>query len=578
MDTLEEKRKKLQELRERRRQGQRPISDSSRDDLVNHLLNSNNNENLPQPLEMVNIATQTEETENLTKLESTNNDFPTLLTYERAVQTDPVEFKEPDEANQEANTETSFLDDTGEDSSFLEEGPISQVRNVVPHVVEDQSLTVGVKSFSLLEALDKTKASLTEKEIQNVQHFRISHILDPDSAVHGEMRCVWVDYYAELALVVLQETQTSQDQSSNSIVSVYKLSTAELVDTVVFRGQAFLRGQFIRRKRTAVTSALLTSYNGKTILYEIRAVPQSNGALGIERNLIVRNFHHYPVFAVWQHHTVDPRVLVGSTDGTVSELDILRMELYRDPASAQHTSHFKILPVSPSSLLLSEEFGAELRSGFQRQLDKQSAYDEVAITSMITMPQDPTVVYVGCEDGGIYKINHCELNSDSTVIDTNNNGFVPKINTENDEIFHALPITGLYNCDNAPNLMLSSAMDWECKVWDVVNNEKVATIELDYPVINCEWVSSQDAYFIFILTPTALSVFNPMVMPDYSQNGTVSWRAIKNPVEIFSISVDHCENFSYFTSVKVFEEKGKYYALLGGDSNKLVCMEVEVQT
>ncbi|SCU94208.1 LAME_0F06568g1_1 [Lachancea meyersii CBS 8951] len=579
MDILEEKRKKLRELRERRQQSRGPVSADQRDDLASHLLSSSNTEHLANPVEMINISTQTE------GLSDSKEDvlaLPTILTYEQAVQTDPVDLTEKsiqlDSEIESSTTTTTVSSDENSSRPELAETSPHSVRIVEPFVINNQALTVGVRSFSLLEALDKSKASLTEKEFRDAEHFCISHTLGSKIEVKTgiENRCVWVDYYAELALVVCQDASESSQGPviSCTMVSVYKFSTGELVDTVEFKGQAILRGQFIRRKRSTVTSALLTSYNGKTILYEIRAVSQPDGALNIERNLIVRNFHHYPVFALWQHHIDSPRVLVGSTDGSISDLDILKMDFYQ---TSDTDAHFKILPVSSSSLILTDDSSSELPSGFRKQLQKQSCYDETAITSLVTMPHDPTIIYAGCEDGGIYKINLSDVKSGIVRIDTENNGFTPPNAGESEDIFHTFPITGLCQCVNAPNLLLSFGMDWECKIWDVFNNRRLATIELDYPIIRGEWVSYEDTFSIFILTPAALSVYNPMVTLEFTESGSISWRVLNKPVEIFSINVSHFDEFTYFTSFTVLEENGQFYALLGGDCPHQLCVQVNMQ-
>ncbi|CEP63443.1 dynein intermediate chain LALA0_S08e02586g [Lachancea lanzarotensis] len=581
MDTLEEKRRKLRELRERRKLNHVPFSAGPNDDLASHLLNTEHL-HLTKQIEMVNISTQTEEPVELEVESRSIECFPAILTYEQAVQTDPVHF--PQETDVHVLEVSSGSDEEDGNSEIELESPQldsadTLVRSVESHVIENQALTVGVKSFSLLEALDKTKAALTQKQLQNTEHYRISHRLGPENDDLGEdieTKCVWVDYYSELVLVVCQDSYKSSQEPSicSSRVSIYKFSTGELVDTVVFRGQAILRGKFVRRKRSTVTSAILTSYNGKTILYETRGTTDSNGSLLIDRNLIVRNFHHYPAFALWQHHIDPPRALVGSTDGTISDLDVLKMEVYQN---ADVGTQFKILPVSSSSLLLSDDDAPHQLSGFRLQLDKQSRYDETAVKSLVTMPQDPTIIYAGCEDGGIYKINTNSVSSGVLRIDTNNNGFTPKTAGDTEDIFHSLPITGLCRCAGAPNLLLSYGMDWECKLWDVLNNELLATIEVDYPVINSEWLSEEDNYFVFILTPVALTVYNPMVTLEPSESGVLYWRTNERPKEIFSVEVSHFEEFTYFTSVTVLKENERCYALLGGDNIRQACVLMNTQ-
>lgn len=448
-------------------------------------------------------------------------------------------------------------------------------------------MTLGTRSFSLLEALDKSRLSLTENELKNLQHFQTSHVLEPAALFAGDAKCVWIDHYSELVLSVVQyRDNNSLEGSINSVVTIFKFNTAEIIDSAEFREQALLRGEFIRKKGSKIVSVLLTSYNGKTILYEMRASPSQDGSLEIERNVISRNYHHFPAFAVWQYHTGEPRVLVGSTDGTISEIDVLRMELYHDRTSSERSSRFKVMPVPPSALVMQDEASQDIiRTDFRSQLERLSRYDEVSITSIVTMPQDPDVLYIGCEDGGIYKIKTQDLNDKTITIDINNNDFIPKMDSNlpwtdaqpESSIFHSLPVTGLYNCRNAPNLLLSSSMDWDCIIWDVAHAKRLTQIELEYPVINCEWISYESSYYIFVLTAAALSVFDPRILADYSSMDTVTWSASKTPVEIFSIPADHCEGYKYLTSFKVLEEKGRFFVILGGDLAQQQCFAISLR-
>ncbi|CUS21668.1 LAQU0S03e07932g1_1 [Lachancea quebecensis] len=593
LQQLEEKKRKLQELRERRRHAQAPNTSSSSDGLVKHLLRTTTN--VPKVItETVSVGTQTENFEDAEVPNHASEAFPGLITYEKGIQTEAVEFKEEEvcEESQDVSVADVLAEEEASKSPRSPGSPeehmeaAAKPRAVVPYVVENQALTIGTRSFSLLEALDQDRLSLTQKELDNMQHFHVTHSLGPALLLAGGAKCVWVDYYAELSLAVLQHADENAPQSTNSVVAVYKLNTAELVDAVEFRGQALLRGEFLRRKGSKVMSVLLTSYNGKTILYEMRAAAGADGSLAVERNITTRNYHHYPALALWQYHTTEPRVLVGSTDGTVSELDVLTMEPYRDPTSSGFSSHFKVAPLPPSALIdegdASEE--TKIQSLFKPQLERLSRYDEVAVTSIVTMPQDPGMLYLGCEDGGIYKVNTHGLESRSVPVDVQNNGFVPgaqapvpmKAHTDHYEtsLFHSLPVTGLYICRSAPNLLLSSSMDWECAVWDVVNCKRVTRIELDHPVVSCEWVNYEERHYVFVLTPAALQVYDLRLLPEFSSTGEVAWSAPKRPVELFSIGVENCEGFSFFASFKTLQERNRFFVVLGGDSAIQHCAEV----
>lgn len=595
LQQLEEKKRKLKELRERRRHVQVSNTASSSDDLVKHLLRTTTN--APQVnTETVSVGTQTEDAEGAEAPERAPDAFPGLITYEKGIQTEPVEFKE--EENPKESQDVSVADVQAEEASRSPHSPGSpdarlgehaeaaaKPRVVTPYVVENQALTIGTRSFSLLEALDQDRLSLTQKELDNMQQFHVTHSLGPALSLAGGAKCVWIDYHAELALAVLQHADENAPQCTSSVAAVYRLSTAELVDAVEFRGQALLRGEFLRRKGSKIVSVLLTSYNGKTILYEMRAAASADGSLAVERNIIARNFHHYPAFALWQYHTIEPRVLVGSTDGTVSELDVLTMEPYQNPVSSGFSSHFKVVPLPPSALIGGGNAPEEtkLQASFKPQLELLSRYDEVAVTSIVTMPQDPSMLYLGCEDGGIYKVNTHGLETRSVSVDAQNNGFVPDAQApaptvaeglQETTLFHSLPVTGLYTCRSAPNLLLSSSMDWECAVWDVINCKKVTQIELDHPVVSCEWVSHEERHYVFVLTPAALQVYDLRLLPEFSPTGAVAWSAPKRPAELFSISVEHCEGFSFFASFKTLQERNRFFVVLGGDSAVQRCVEV----
>ena len=92
---------------------------------------------------------------------------------------------------------------------------------IIPYVMKDQALTLGTRSFSLLEALDKSRLSLTENELKNLQHFQTSHVLEPAALFAGDAKCVWIDHYSELVLSVVQYRDNNSLEGSINLSLIH---------------------------------------------------------------------------------------------------------------------------------------------------------------------------------------------------------------------------------------------------------------------------------------------------------------------------------------------------------------------
>ncbi|SCW01557.1 LAFE_0E02300g1_1 [Lachancea fermentati] len=597
---LEEKKRKLQELRERRKYVNDSSSIISNDERIKTLLE---NVKVGGHRETISISTQTDDFEQPSSAAPSSVDVREVITYEKSVQTDFFDEEEP--CTQITETEHQVIRDlegefetekSDEDADNYAEDKLevfpkeqSQTDKIVPLVYQDQGISVITKTFALSEVLEKSNAHLQDQNTTNGNNFDLRQILDPEFTGVGSKICSCIDVYSGFVMSIVQHNDKSETHSSSSYVYVYQFDSGKLLDAVEFQGQSLLKGEFLRNPSSKIVSIILTSYNGKTILYELRAVSYNDGPIKVERNIISKNYHNYPILALWQFHTRDARFLTASTDGSVREINAVDMSLYEEIGSHTTPFSFKLLPVSASDLMLdSPSSRGTSYDMFWDQLSRMSLYDEIAIVSLVTLPQDQTTLYVGCEDGGIYKITpQNDTDKHKTIrIALDNNGFMPtkasefsyeskhQLASDNGTLFHSAPVSGLYRCGDLPNLLLSSGMDWKCILWDVTNNLNLATIELDHPIITCQWLSNGDNNLLMILTPSSLEAFEIHISSTHLGPNSLKWSVVNEPSLRFSLSIEQCASLDMFSWFKLLSSNKENFVVLGGDSPLNYCFKL----
>lgn len=552
LDHLNEMKKRLQALREKRVQEispqavNVPVID---DQLVDHLLeNINKNDEKI----VVEIGMQTDEPIELTDEIIVKE----MTTYDKSVQTDVIE---ENEKNVEISIPISKPEIEANDEIIKDAIIDTTVCRTEPVLINTKDISIKNETFSLVEALFM-KQSLIEHTNRNINDkFTLSHELKFRD-YNGIMRFISIDYYKGFILAIIQYELTLM---KNSMCYIFKFDTGEVVDILEFQSQSILKGEFIRNDESMILSVILTSYSGKIVMYELRATKYPHNQKPIvERNLISKNYHFYPVFSLWQYHSKELKCLIASTNGVICEASLLNLALCDD---TNGINKIKIVPMTKSDLILSDTH-KNIYNEFENHLLKLSSYDELAIMCMTTVQEDPGYLYLGCEDGGIYKVIPNKTENGIIKVSIDNNGFIPITpNNHNDEydsnykdiqdpVFHFGPVLGLASMKGG--LMVSYGMDWLCIIWDVRNNTKLFTIELDNPVISCEWIEKNDKLFLGILIGTEFQIYEISVLFKYDIVGIAKWESGKDPLKVLSIFGDS------FTTFKFVTENEKMFVVL----------------
>ncbi|AET39050.1 dynein intermediate chain Ecym_3583 [Eremothecium cymbalariae DBVPG len=530
-----------------------------------------------------------------------------VITYEKAVQTDMIDTD--DEGDQKLKSEVSMIEESaesvghsiGEVTSSIGSEYEELGTKLKPLIVTSQNISLETTTFALLEVLENKENLTNRNQLQENEYFAYSHEFNLEFVQDTSPICVSVDYHQGFILVLTQLESNIRQYNTLTVCNVINFETGEIVDTVQFQGQTLIKGEFIVVKDSKILTMLLTSYNGKTILYELRAVAAKAGGKTksipkIERNVISRNYHNWPIYAVWQHHVRESKVLTASTDGTIRELNLIDLKPVLDPTS---WNGVKVVPFSRSELILKEQYG---NSKYLSQLTKLSMYDEVTIKAICTFHNDPSSIYAGCEDGGIYKIVIEKGEGKRNIkLSLDNNGFIPVAQSETDSnyspkerdengdkeddialnqepLFHLGSVTALFPCSNFSGLMLSCGMDWKCILWDVPNNQRIFTIELDSPVICCDIFTlphDKGQSYLALLTALEFHIYEINLSSTHTHLGNTLWSLNIAPKRIFSISATKTRHqLSMFTHFKLVHQQEQCYVILGGDGPTLECYRI----
>lgn len=509
-------------------------------------------------VEKVSISIQTDDQE----IESRNAINEDIITYEQGTQTEAI-VAEILPVREKAITEElspKQLDQAWESHPKEEEHPhqgktTSDLFDRQPATIDDQGLSLNFQTFSLQESL---LSSLEPSSKISEEHgaLKLSHTLLPKLSMEDckNFKYIWADVSEELLCTVLY---FESRYTENSMVQVHHVPTGKVIDALIFKGQTLVRTKFVGNSSSKVTSMLLTSYTGKCILYELRSILLSNGNFKIERNILTTSYLQYPTYAIHLEY-LSNCVLLANTSGQIIQLSTL------DLKPSQGTS-LKIVPQSRSDLI-SYDASVEDENQYYQHLLVTSLYDELSILCMLVLPSDLTSLYLGCEDGFIYKVSPLPLKSDDkglVKIDIRNNGFIPEKNTLfNDlSLFHLGPVTGMQTCYEIHGVFFSYALDGLCHFWDTVKNRKIETIDCGSEIIFGKYFALGDKHYLGLLTPDRLQIFNI----NFLRSSDDSWQ-IEGPINSeFSI---YCEStpLKRFSSFELVGDDSALHIALGGES------------
>lgn len=599
---LEQKKKQLKELRERRHYGQG-------DSLVDHLLQTlqqDTDEKKNAASDMVSVSIQTDEPieieANMQACVSTSPVHEELIMYDKAIQTDDYYSEEvlKEDTTKEEITKEKVSE--GKESSEDDAEALSKNEPFVPLpplMIDDQQNSLHTKSFAILEALEESHSgsrSFGKLSLGSFSNFEYVNTWISSVALRPnlEVQCVSLDHHEQLLVAIFQSIPSDKydiNFTTWSHVEVFKWDTAQLVDSIEFRGQTLIKASFLRKHvPSKVVSILLTAHNGKTILYELRCVENEGSNKKMERNLILKNLFAHPVYATDEYINVpfgNDRFLAASTNGILNELNSSDLSIYKDTTSSSAPlCNIKVVPPRAADLLLerdlqeedqSDEIGNSSEKLFMEHLLRVSLYDELAITAISISPDDLECIYVGTEDGGIYKLLLNSVVNGRLELSRTNNGFLPTTKRSNPteettRIFHSSHVIALSH--SKQGLLMSSSLDWTCRLWDTMHNDLVASIDLGSPVICSEWLAS-DNHICGVVTWNTFYIIEWRVSSFIDPKSmTRRWKSTLSPEISFTITAEEA-SCTMFTCFKAFLGADDHlHIAIGSDSQKVHFLKV----
>ncbi|AJV15575.1 Pac11p [Saccharomyces cerevisiae YJM1478] len=484
---LEEKRRQLKELRERRKQaslfpgsetmGHHPTEVHAKATMVS-----------------VSVQTDMEEGSKIQEPQSAYLRRKEVITYDKGIQTDQIEEEQLQENENHTTTDAVAIETTAADENNNDKAENDQPRLELakPFLVEEAAATLSNASFARLEAEVSASGQQAPSNMQQdkdnlMQWNMVSENLQSET----DCDCIAQEYdpgKGVLVVVYLRlppaDLQYASSEAAWSVVNVVKCDNASgrnglLIDMVEFRGTRIMTATILRRyhPESNVISILLATFTGKIILYELRLKqkkPETPVVYVVQRNMVARHYFQHPVVAVIETSSVQDqeRVLVAADNGNIMELSCLDLTVLRKPQ--------QLRPVPLSQLLSLENDTCT----YKERLQRLAKFDEVGIACMAYTSEDPQYVWIGGEDGGIYKVFWDQPGP--LYLSLDNNGFQPAEN-------HSTRVTGLeFHWDDARRLMLllSCSTDWTVRLWDARAGKAIigAPLLLGGPVLRARWL------------------------------------------------------------------------------------------
>lgn len=589
LSELEEKKRQLKELREKRSRGD---GKSLVAQLLQGIQDGERNEYPPTTVS-VSIQTDAYGTESsfqaIPRYVEDRNVGRDVITYDKTVQTSDIPTKEA--IGERDKSDEEYLPSSASESPQEDD----KVDLLPPLLMEDQRSTVQVKSFSMEEVLNDTfPRDMSVLGGTSRLGMNLIHRWTPDLEMRpgASLRPVCIDSLNNLVAVIFQSIPTDRYNvlmTPWSYLYVLKWDSRQVVDKIEYRGQIMTKVMFLRKDtRSNVVSILVTSHTGKTVLQELRFVEDGRSSRKLERNIISQNIFAAGISALGEYRKVPPgheRFIAAGVNGVLNELSSLDLAIYVDPTSSSPPlSNIKVVPPRPSELVVlgeddeeNEGMDVEARltsaeKTFRNHLLKVSLLDCLAITSIALSPSDSGCIYIGTEDGGIYKLFLNDFQESKLKIQLNNNDLLPVggnlAASENGfALFHSSHVTALSH--NGDELLLSASLDWTCALWDLSYNSKLAVIDVGSPIIDADWLEGEN-HLCAILTWDALFIVKWEYHPVYDTGRLDNhWKSSTLPKVICKLSPDEASGKN-FTSFKTFKDKDlKHIIAVGCDNQEI---------
>lgn len=528
---LEAKKERLRVLRERRKQTQLDYGiEPTSNDAVG---GGNNGINETIPATMVDAAVQT--SESLPSLNESTSDISStvlpliksmkencnIMTYDHGIQTEPI----PQDVNEEVSSKKSG---TESDKSNPPSDVTSLTKSDIP-LFELKPLVLNSDSIGINHSNSvETFASRWYAKGENVKEQEKGNRGDVDvgsnQVIHlhtcsiehlkryHSILCQSIDYdknrHVTCTSIVIKEAN-SKISIPKSFIYVIDTFTDKILDQIEFLGQIITKVKILRQFEThdIISMALLTQ-RGKIILYELqRQVQDEDGNTKLERNIVAKNYHLGANFfrCLWESKF---KLFTADSNGNISILNSLDLSpdgmsliinTENEGQDSMMTKRIQVIPPISNQLFTTEEKSFQLQTFIDEYLSRLVIFNEVNITSLVGSPFNEECLFLGTEDGGIYKImlNSMNTATGKIMLNLNNNDFLPiEDDITNKEasskpqlgktLFHNGCVTGLSM--DPRGLLLSSSIDWTIKLWDIKENQKLDEIDLGKPVLSVQWI------------------------------------------------------------------------------------------
>ena len=535
---------------------------------ISHITNSiNNNESeVKKEVKTVEISVQTDDV-NEFELGAVKE---AVITYDIGIQTDEYDGKHeimedghlPSLDLIEQQVSTSDITETKEDKEVVEKD-VFAFGNVVS--AEDYA-TLKKETFSLQETIEAAALKSSSHQIAGDGKISMYLSISPKVAIDStsEARVISSDVLGNLLVTVIHLVTK---YVKSSLVQITHVSSGEVLDTVLFQGQNVVRSKFIDNPNSKITSVVLSCYTGKLILYELRTV-KINNSFQVERNIVSTNYHHYPVLSIIIPKFNDHSILAASTNGQLKLISTLDLSLKED-------DDVKIIPIPRTDLSYSTEQTKKDNKYYQHLLI-MSLYDELSIISMLLLPSDPSSIYLGCEDGFIYKVCQLPLKGDNKgcyKISEGNNGFIPNFtsNVDDASLFHEGPITGMVACAGIDDLFFSYSIDGDCIFWDAVSNSRVSVIECDDAIIKAQWINENGSFYVALLTSFTFQIKSLRFSRDTQNN----WQLNEDETSKDIVILPSDTPLKEFSSFEVICNEDACILVLCGTASTIYCYVID---
>lgn len=631
---LEAKKERLRLLREKRKQTNIDYGiDSNLNDTEKASQETSN-----RPIfNMVNVATQTEELRASPEGTELKNSLPPMqpqqnkrnvITYNHGVQTDPVVYHyDPSLQNEVLDRELDAKnspEETRSNASQEEYPSLFEFPDLKPLVISTgygATESTRVETFSSRwysngENVNQLQYKTNAPDETKTLHLHSFHNHDIDDS--QSVICQSFDYDSNRHITIVSfgvKENNSTVTIPKSYTYVIDTFTDKIIDKIELLGQIITRSIILRKFETHdIISTLSLTQRGKILLYELQKYSHDK-LTKWNRNVITKNYHlgcEY-LTGIWESKF---KIVTGDSKGFISILNSL--DLSQDKAFCIENQNrdivtsqtIQVIPPSTNVLHTTEEKEYMVQTFIDEYLSKLLTFNEVNITTLVGSPFNDECLFLGTEDGGIYKVLLSDLgkNNGKITLDLENNGFLPTIqkhfngnylkeNKSNEQqynktIFHNGYITGLSMESNG--LLLSGSVDWTVKLWDTKDNKQLDMIDLQKPILSVNWITDnsnknlfEDKYICYAVTWNTIYIIQWFINETYDaeedKKDRKHFHRKQSATILMKFTIDQLNlSMKEFTVCKlVIDEKVKSKVsailILGGDSSTIEYVQVVIE-